>query len=266
MSLDAKTCVVTGAGSGIGRAIALQLAVQGYRVCVTDINLHWAIVVVDEIVASGGEAFALELDVTEAAHSQAAVATLVDRWGHLDIWCNNAGISTMNHFLDLTEWDWDYNLSVNAKGTFLCSQAAARQMVNQPPQGENQLRGKIINIASMAGKRGNAPFLVHYVASKFAVVGLTQAMAGELAAHGITVNAVCPGYVRTEMQAREIGWEAALRGVDPEQVKQLYINDTPLGRLETPEDVAGVVTFLASSAADFITGEAINVNGGSWMD
>jgi NAD(P)-dependent dehydrogenase (short-subunit alcohol dehydrogenase family) len=264
-TLDNKTCAVTGGGSGIGRAIAIALADAGAKVCVTDINARWAEQVAGEICAAGGEAFSMVLDVTRKEHSQAAAEAIATRWGRLDIWCNNAGVSTMNRFLDLTEADWDYNLDVNAKGVFLCSQAAAARMAVQPP-GENRLRGKIINIASMAGKRGNAPFLAHYVASKFAVVGLTQAMAGELAAHAITVNAVCPGYVRTEMQNREISWEARLRGLSAEDVSKLYIADTPLGRLETPEDVAAVVVFLASPAADFITGEAINVNGGSWMD
>jgi len=155
---------------------------------------------------------------------------------------------------------------VNAKGTFLCSQVVVRQMLKQNPDATSGLRGKIINIASMAGKRGNAPFLAHYVASKFAVVGLTQAMAGELARQGITVNAICPGYVATSMQAREVEWEANLRGVSPQDVRQLYIADTPLGRLETAEDVAKVAVFLASDASDFITGESINVNGGSFMD
>lgn len=265
-SQQLSTCGITGAGSGIGRKIAMRLASEGYKVCVTDVNFTWAKSVAEEIVSSGGEAFALAVDVTKPEHSKTAVNLIVERWGRLDIWCNNAGVSTMNHFIDLTEEDWDFNLSVNAKGTFLCSQAAVRQMLKQTPLGENRLIGKIINIASMAGKRGNAPFLAHYVASKFAVVGLTQAMAGELAPFGITVNAVCPGYVSTDMQAREVVWEANLRGISPEEVKLLYIKDTPLGRLETPEDVAGVVAFLASSDADFITGEAINVNGGSWMD
>ncbi|MFO3797569.1 MAG: SDR family NAD(P)-dependent oxidoreductase, partial [Anaerolineales bacterium] len=173
--------------------------------------------------------------------------------------------STMQRFINLSEQDWDFNMNVNAKGTFLCSQQAARQMMQQPPD-EHGLRGKIINIASMAGKRGNAPFLAHYVASKFAVVGLTQAMAGELASYGILVNAVCPGYVQTSMQEREVVWEASLRGISPDEVRQLYLADTPLRRLEQPEDVANVVFFLASPDSNFITGEAINVNGGAWMD
>jgi NAD(P)-dependent dehydrogenase (short-subunit alcohol dehydrogenase family) len=172
----------------------------------------------------------------------------------------------MRPFLELTEEDWRFNLAVNATGALLCSQAAARQMVTQAAEAPGGLRGRIINIASMAGKRGNAPFLAHYVASKFAVVGLTQATAGELAAAGITVNAVCPGYVRTSMQEREVEWEARLRGTSPERVRELYVQDTPLGRLETSEDVARVVRFLAGPAAAFITGESISANGGAWMD
>ena len=139
-------------------------------------------------------------------------------------------------------------------------------MEKQTPDPVSGLRGKIINVASMAAKRGNAPFLAHYVASKFAVLGFTQAIAGELAELGITANSVCPGYVATSMQERELEWEASLRGISVERVKELYIADTPLRRLETAEDVASVILFLASSASDFITGEAINVNGGAFMD
>jgi NAD(P)-dependent dehydrogenase (short-subunit alcohol dehydrogenase family) len=265
-TLASRVAFVTGAGAGIGRAIALALAGAGARLAVSDLDFESAQQVAGEITAAGGEACPLHLDVTRPEQIQSAVREVVQRWGRIDIWCNNAGVSSMKRFLDLSEADWDFNMNVNARGVFLCSQAAVRQLLTQPPPQGSQLRGKIINVASMAGKRGNAPFLAHYVASKFAVVGLTQAIAGELAPHGITANAVCPGYVATSMQAREVEWEAALRGVSPEEVRRLYVADTPLGRLETPEDVAGVVVFLASPAADFITGEAINVNGGSFMD
>jgi meso-butanediol dehydrogenase/(S,S)-butanediol dehydrogenase/diacetyl reductase len=264
--LENKVIGITGGGTGIGRAIAHKLAAERARVAVTDINRESADLVANEIRAAGGEAIALALDVTRCESIEPAVQAIVERWGKIDIWCNNAGVSSMAPFIELTRQDWDLNMNVNALGCFLCSQVVIRQMLKQEPDTKSGLRGKIINTASMAGKRGNAPFLAHYVASKFAVVGLTQAIAGEYAAQGITVNAVCPGYVRTEMQEREAGWEASLRAVTPGEVRQLYINDTPLHRLETPEDVAGVVLFLASSDADFITGEAINVNGGSWMD
>jgi NAD(P)-dependent dehydrogenase (short-subunit alcohol dehydrogenase family) len=127
-------------------------------------------------------------------------------------------------------------------------------------------KGRIINTASMTGKQGGVPFLADYVASKFAVLGLTQAMAFELAPHGIRVNSVCPGFVATAMQTRELAWEAQLRGVELVTVKQMWIDSTPLGRLETPEDVAKVVAFLASDDAAFLTGESISVNGGAYMD
>ncbi len=266
MYLENKYVAVTGGGTGIGKAITKALAAEGARVAITDVNPEWAAAVANEITAAGKEAAAFRLDVTNRSQIEAVVAQVVSQWGRIDIWCNNAGVSSMKPFVDLTEDDWDFNMDINAKGAFLCSQVVARQMMKQAPDPHSGLRGKIINTASMAGKRGNAPFLVHYVASKFAVVGLTQATAGELAPHGITVNAVCPGYVRTNMQEREANWEAELRGVTADEVRQLYINDTPLRRLETPEDVAGTVLFLASPASDFITGEAINVNGGSFMD
>ena len=177
------------------------------------------------------------------------------------MWVSNAGISKMQRFLDISPADLRQTLAVNLEGIFLCGQAAARVMIARSAS-----RGTIVNIASMAGKQGRVPFLADYVASKFGVVGLTQAMAFELAPHGITVNSVCPGYVATPMQDRELGWEAGLRGVSPEKVRQLWIADTPLGRLENPEDVARVVAFLAGPDARFITGEALAVNGGAFMD
>ena len=265
-STEKRIAVVTGAGEGIGRTIALTLAASGLAVTVSDMDIASAEKVAAEIEKLHGEAFPLKMNVTRKGEIETAIDKIVSRFGRLDIWCNNAGVSSMNRFLDLSEEEWDNNMDVNSKGTFLCSQAAARVMTTQLSDSKRHIRGRIINIASMAGKRGNAAFLAHYVASKFAVVGLTQAMASEMAEHLITVNAVCPGYVRTAMQKREVTWEAKLRGLNGEDIERLYIEDTPLARLQTPDDVAGVVLFLSSTAADFITGESINVNGGSWMD
>jgi NAD(P)-dependent dehydrogenase (short-subunit alcohol dehydrogenase family) len=264
--LAGRVAVVTGAGAGIGRAIALALADGGALVTVTDVAEHAAKAVAESIRAGGGHACAAPLDVTDLAQIERTAAEVVRARGRLDIWVNNAGVSTMRRFLDLTQRDWDANMDVNARGTFLCSQVAARHMAGQAADADTGLRGRIIAIASMAGKRGNAPYLAAYVASKFAVVGLTQAMAGELAPLGITVNAVCPGYVRTAMQDREIAWEAELRHATPDRIRRAYVSDTPLGRLQTPDDVAGVVRFLAGPAARFITGASIHVNGGAWME
>jgi NAD(P)-dependent dehydrogenase (short-subunit alcohol dehydrogenase family) len=259
MRLQDKVVAITGAGRGIGAAIARAMAGEGAQVFVTDMNLAQAESVAAEINNAGGKAAALPLDVTEPEQAAAVIAQVAAQAGTLDIWVNNAGVSTMNRFVDLTLHDWDFNMNINARGAFICGQAAARWFI------ANDKPGRILNVASMAGKRGAAPFLAHYVASKFAVVGLTQAMAAELAPYGILVNAVCPGYVRTSMQERELGWEAELRGMTTDEVAQLYIKDTPLGRLEEPEDVAKIMVFLASDDASFMTGQAINITGGAWM-
>jgi NAD(P)-dependent dehydrogenase (short-subunit alcohol dehydrogenase family) len=229
-------------------------------VAVTDLNEDAARRVAEEIGEEGGKARAHALDVTDRASVQGALDEAVRALGPLAAWVSNAGISSMRPFVDLTEEDWDSNLAVNAKGPFLCGQVAARRLIEQGGG------GTIVNVASMAGKRGAAPYLAHYVASKFAVVGLTQAMALELAPHGIRVNSVCPGYVATAMQERELAWEAELRGTTPEAVREDWISDTPMGRLETPEDVAGVVAFLVGPDAAFMTGESVAVNGGAHMD
>jgi meso-butanediol dehydrogenase/(S,S)-butanediol dehydrogenase/diacetyl reductase len=266
MLLQNKIVGITGAGTGIGKAIALAVAEEGAIIMVTDVNELWAAEMAAEINKNQGTAVFSKLDVINQAEAESVVDQIVDRFGRLDIWINNAGVSSMKPFVNLTEDDWDFNMDVNAKGTFLCSQMAVRQLLKNTPDPASGVRGKIINLASMAGKRGAAAYLSHYVASKFAVVGLTQAIAYELAPYGITVNSVCPGYVHTDMQKREVDWEASLRNISPEAVRELYIKDTPLGRLEIAEDVAKVVLFLASSLSDFITGVSISVNGGSYMD
>jgi meso-butanediol dehydrogenase / (S,S)-butanediol dehydrogenase / diacetyl reductase len=248
--------VVTGAGSGIGAAVARELSRRGLAVAVTDSDLPAA----EDVASECDQATALRLDVTDRASVEAACEQAVERLGDLEAWISNAGVSSMAPFVDLTEEEVDRNFAVNAKGTLICGQVAARRLI---AQGRG---GSIVNVASMAGKRGAVPYLAHYVASKFAVVGLTQAMAFELAAHDIRVNSICPGYVATSMQERELEWEAGLRSSSVDEVRRLYLMDTPLRRLETPEDVARSVAFLLSEDAAFITGEALAVNGGAHMD
>jgi meso-butanediol dehydrogenase / (S,S)-butanediol dehydrogenase / diacetyl reductase len=250
-----SVAVVTGAGSGIGRAIATELARRDRVVVATDLDLDAAR---DTADGFGGQA--LRLDVTDAGAAAKVADEVAAAHGGIDVWVSNAGISKMQRFTEISPEDLHRTLAVNLEGVFLCGQAAAAVMIARGTC------GAIINVASMAGKQGRVPFLADYVASKFGVVGLTQAMAFELAPYGIRVNSVCPGYVATPMQDRELGWEAGLRGVSPDQVRRLWIDDTPLGRLETPEDVARAVAFLAGPDAGFITGEALAVNGGAFMD
>jgi meso-butanediol dehydrogenase / (S,S)-butanediol dehydrogenase / diacetyl reductase len=252
--LEGRRALVTGAGTGIGRAIAQALAAAGARVAVTDLDAGAA-----EAVAERLGAVALRLDVTDAAETREVVERAADQLGGLEIVCANAGVSTMRKVVDLSEEEWEHNMAVNAKGVFLTNQAAVRHFL------AHGVAGAIVNTASLAGKQG-APLLAHYAASKFAVVGFTQSLAREVAEHGIRVNCVCPGFVRTSMQDREVVWEAQLRGMTEDSVREEYIALTPLGRLEEPEDVADAVVFLASDAARFITGEALNVTGGVRMD
>lgn len=251
--LNGQVALVTGAGSGIGRAIAHALADGGARVAVTDLDLQSAARVAAELP----DAIALRLDVTSAESANAAVAAAESALGPLAILCNNAGVSTMNRIEDLSEEEWDFSFAVNAKGVFLVTRAALPGMMARRA-------GCIVNTASMAGKRP-APLLAHYAASKWACVGFTVSAAVELGPYGIRVNCVCPGYVETAMQERELVWEGELRGLPPEEVAAGYVRLTPLGRMETPQDVAHVVRWLCSPAAAFVTGAAIDVTGGSHL-
>ncbi|MET3591332.1 NAD(P)-dependent dehydrogenase (short-subunit alcohol dehydrogenase family) [Mesorhizobium shonense] len=250
--LAGKRAIVTGAGSGIGKAIAAAFARHGVRVAVVDINLKAAEAAAAEL---GGDAIGIAMDVSKRQSVEGGFATLLDRWGGFEILAANAGVSTMNRAVDLTDEEWNFNFDVNTRGVFLTNQAAARHFL------KTSVPGVIVNTASLAAKVG-APLLAHYSASKFAVLGWTQALARELAPNNVRVNAVCPGFVKTSMQSREVEWEAKLRGITAEQVIADYIGQTPLGRLEEPEDVADLVVFLSSEGARFMTGQGINVTGG----
>ena len=254
--LSGRLALVTGAGKGIGLAIVRALAREGARVAVTDYDPNLADAAAQEL---GDQARAFRLDVTDAAETERTFRSATDWLGGLDLVVANAGISTMNRVVDLTEEEWDSNMAVNAKGVFLTNREAVRRFL------ATGTKGVIVNTASLAGKIG-APLLAHYAASKFAVVGFTQSLAKEVAEHGIRVNAVCPGFVRTSMQEREIAWEGELRGMAPDAVREEYVAMTPLGRIEEPEDIAEVVVFLASDLSRFLTGESINATGGVLMD
>ncbi len=272
--LKGKVAIVTGAGRklGIGRAIALRLAGEGADVAVADICREfeefpdyglgmWEGLksTADEVSALGVRGLPLKVDVTDSQAVDEMVAQTMDAFGHIDILVNNAGgVVGPMPVLWIEEAAWNKTLAINATGTFLCSQRVARTMIAR------RERGKIINIASIAGK-GRSPALAAYCAAKAAVLGLTRVLALELAASGIQVNAVCPGEVDTDLQ--RWGWEleAKFRGVPYDEVVSEGIEQIPLGRLEQPDDVANLVAFLASSQSDYMTGQAINVDGGIVM-
>ncbi len=256
--LNGQVAIVTGAGRGIGRAIALRLAREGASIAVADMNEANAGQVVAEIEAAGSRAFTIKVDVTQKADTERMVRETVARFGRLDILVNNAGIGAIAPLMDTDEATWDLLMNVNAKGVLLCSQAAARQMIAQGGG------GRIINNASGAGKiaPGKDMPLGAYAASKHAVVGLTKQMGLELSSHQILVNCVCAGIVDTAMWDlidREV---AQLQGVPVGSVKAKAVASIPLGRIQYPEDVANVVAFLASSDASYITGQTYNVCGG----
>lgn len=257
MKLQNKVAIVTGGAQGMGRAIGLRYAQEGAQVVVADMNLAGAQKVASEISGLGGAAAAVQVDVRNQEQVQQMVASAVTNFGGLDILVNNAGVGKIIPFLETTEQDWDFMFDINCKGLLWCSQAAARQMI---AQGRG---GKIINLASQAGRRGEALVLA-YCASKACVISMTQSMALALAEHKINVNAIAPGIVDTpfweevdKQFARLLGWPIG-------EPKRRFTATIPLGRIEQPEDVAGVAAFLASPDADYITQQCFNVDGGNW--
>ena len=258
MRLQDKVAVVTGAGGGIGAAICREFAAEGARVAVTDLRLEAADLVVADIRAKGGQAGAWSLNVAERATVERAADEIAARLGPIDIWVNNAGVSRVVPFMDCTDEVWDMILRVNLAGTFIGCQVALRQML--PRQ-----RGVILNMSSQSGKAGNSQYAA-YCASKFGIIGLTQSLAMEFARDGIRVNALCPGVVWTALwDEQHVGDYGRKRSMAPEEVRPYLESKVPMGRLCTPEDVAGTAVFLASDAASYITGQAINISGGSVM-
>jgi meso-butanediol dehydrogenase / (S,S)-butanediol dehydrogenase / diacetyl reductase len=253
-----SVAIVTGAGMGIGRAIAVELADRGWTVVVTDID-EGAAAETLTLLKPGPPHEAVVFDATDPVRAGELADDVADRLG-LDAWVNNAGTSILSRFVDVTPENFDKTHAINLRGVFFCGQAAAKAMIR------TSTPGTIVNVASMAGKAGKAPLFSSYVASKFGVVGLTQAMATELGEFGITVNSVCPGYVATPLQKRGFVKRAELQGLTEDAVRERMIADTPLRRIEQPEDVARVVAFLTSDDARFVTGESVAVNGGAYMD
>jgi 3-oxoacyl-[acyl-carrier protein] reductase len=247
LALPDKVAVVTGGSRGIGRAIALELARRGAKVVV---NYHKspeaAQAVVSEIQASGGQAAAFQADVAEAGAAQNLIKFAIETFGDLHILVNNAGITRDKLIMMISEEDWDAVLDTNLKSTFLCSKAAVKHMIRKR-------YGRIINIASVAGQMGNAG-QTNYSASKAGQIGFTKALAREVAGRNITVNAVAPGFVDTEI----------LLAMPPETL-EAALKFVPLGRKGQPEEIAYAVAFLASDQAAYITGQVLGVDGGMAM-
>ncbi len=255
MDLSDQVAVVTGAGQGIGKACALAMAKAGSDVAVVDINAESAKETAAEIAALGRRSLALRADLGSVSDIDRMVAETIASFGRIDVLVNNAGVTRRAEIMDLTEEDWDRIHRVNAKGVFFCLQRAAREMIPRRS-------GRIINIASIAGKGYAGTSNAIYAASKGAVISLTKTAAQQLGPHNINVNAVCPGIVRTAMW-REINRVIAEKeGSSPEEVERVKLETVPIRRANEPEDIAAMVVFLASPSARNVSGQSFNVDGG----
>jgi meso-butanediol dehydrogenase/(S,S)-butanediol dehydrogenase/diacetyl reductase len=252
-----KVVVVTGASRGIGEGIARRFAAEGATVVVSS-NEEQVHRVAEDLRATGATAAAHVVDVTDAAQVTEFYARVVRDHGQVDVSIQNAGVITIKPLAELTEAEWDLIMDVNTKGVFLCCQAAARHMVARGS-------GRLINTASGQARQGFI-YTPHYAASKFGVVGLTQSLAKELASAGVTVNAFCPGIIETDMWAyNDRVWGKLLGDYAPGELMAEWVRGIPMKRAGTAADVAGLVAFLASDDAAYITGQTINVDGGLIM-
>lgn len=252
--LDGQIAIVTGAAAGIGKAIAARIVQEGGRVAIADVNKTTAQQVCQEL---GPAAMAVAVDVADKRSVLALVEQVQGQLGPVDLLVNSAGISQIVPFLELDEATWQRHVQVNLTGTFLCCQAVLGDMAQRR-------RGKIINISSQSGKTGGSHYEA-YCASKFGVIGLTQSLALEFAPLGITVNAICPGIVMTELWRQMLPAYAAKRSLSEADVEAYLLSRIPQGRFCSVDDVAATACFLASSDADYITGQAINLSGGAVM-
>lgn len=266
-----KIAIVTGAGQGIGRGVAKRLAQEGAHIVVAEYNKTNAEEAAHELSQLGPQALAYPIDIGESDQIEQMTMDVVAHFGRIDILVNNAGVNKTTWLLDVTPQDWDFVQRVNQKGLFFCVQAAAKQMIAQMPEEVRQAGraersyGKIVNFSSVAGRSGR-PYSAEYSASKWAVISITQSAALALAPYNINVNAVCPGLVPTPMWSYIDQTQAERFGMQQGEWMASAIEKIPLKRAAAPEDIAAAVSFLCSTDADYITGQALNVDGGIEMN